>query len=181
MVDMKFALHSLGFKIIGIMASDLNGVVGGGGKLLWHLPRDIEYFHHIIQGQVLIVGRKTYQNLPDRIRLNHRCIIFSKSFPGDFFSQYPATIVNSLSDFFSMLTTCSMVYNAVHKKQLFLIGGAEIANLFLGKNLISEFILTKVAMHCEGDSFLHLDKFCEWQDFLLRDLGEFSIHLLKFC
>lgn len=47
-----------------IAAMARNRVIGTGGKLPWHIPEDLAWFHTMTAGQLLIVGRKTLESMP---------------------------------------------------------------------------------------------------------------------
>ena len=49
--------------IKAIVAHALDGAIGKDGKLLWHLPRDLEYFKKITSDNPVIMGRKTFDSL----------------------------------------------------------------------------------------------------------------------
>ena len=48
----------------------LNRVIGRDGKIPWHLPEDFRWFKKMTTGQVVLMGRKTFESLgkplPDR-------------------------------------------------------------------------------------------------------------------
>lgn len=48
-------------KAIAAMA--LNGVIGRGNTIPWHLPEDFKWFKRATMGQVVIMGRKTFLSL----------------------------------------------------------------------------------------------------------------------
>jgi hypothetical protein len=56
------------FKAIAAMSE--NRVIGCGGKIPWHLPEDFRFFRQMTVGNILVMGRKTFQMvgrpLPDR-------------------------------------------------------------------------------------------------------------------
>jgi dihydrofolate reductase len=58
-------------KIIGIAAVAANGVIGTGNDIPWRIPADWQRFKALTMGEVLIMGRKTYDSigraLPGRI------------------------------------------------------------------------------------------------------------------
>ena len=47
-----------------IAAMARNRVIGADGKLPWHIPEDLAWFHAMTEGQLLIVGRKTLESMP---------------------------------------------------------------------------------------------------------------------
>lgn len=51
-----------------IVAAAQNGVIGANGKLPWHLPGDLRRFKELTMGHTLIMGRKTYESLPPKVR-----------------------------------------------------------------------------------------------------------------
>lgn len=48
-----------------IAAVDLDAGVGCGGKLPWHLPEELDHFKRTTMHSTLIVGRKTWETLPN--------------------------------------------------------------------------------------------------------------------
>ena len=59
------------FKAIAAMS--LNRVIGAGNKIPWHLPEDFKWFKRMTSGNVVIMGRKTFESLgkplPNRINI----------------------------------------------------------------------------------------------------------------
>jgi len=41
----------------------LNRVIGDGSKIPWHLPEDFKWFKQVTMGQVLVMGRKTFESI----------------------------------------------------------------------------------------------------------------------
>jgi hypothetical protein len=64
------------FKAIAAMS--LDRVIGFGGKIPWHLPEDFRWFKRMTTGDVVVMGRKTFESigkaLPDR-----KTIVLSRS------------------------------------------------------------------------------------------------------
>jgi dihydrofolate reductase len=50
-------------EIIGIAAVAANGVIGAGNDIPWRIPADWRRFKALTMGQVLIMGRKTYDSI----------------------------------------------------------------------------------------------------------------------
>jgi dihydrofolate reductase len=46
-----------------IAAMSLNRVIGKGGAIPWHLPEDFKWFKRATAGQVVVMGRKTFESL----------------------------------------------------------------------------------------------------------------------
>ena len=51
-----------------IFARSRNGVIGKAGALPWHLPEDLAHFKRLTAGCPVIMGRKTWDSLPERFR-----------------------------------------------------------------------------------------------------------------
>ena len=46
-----------------IAAMSLNRVIGSGGTIPWHLPEDFKWFKRATSGQLVLMGRKTFESL----------------------------------------------------------------------------------------------------------------------
>ena len=46
-----------------ILARARNGVIGDKGSIPWHLPEDMAFFRRVTWGNVVIMGRKTYESI----------------------------------------------------------------------------------------------------------------------
>lgn len=55
-------------KINLIYARAANGVIGKDGQMPWHLPEDLAHFKQLTSGCPVIMGRKTWDSLPERFR-----------------------------------------------------------------------------------------------------------------
>ncbi|TFV72171.1 dihydrofolate reductase [Blastococcus sp. CT_GayMR19] len=51
-----------------IWAQARDGVIGAGGGLPWHLPEDLALFRRLTMGSTVVMGRRTWDSLPDRFR-----------------------------------------------------------------------------------------------------------------
>jgi dihydrofolate reductase len=56
----------MAFHIIAAM--DLNRGIGKNNDLAWHIKADMEYFKKMTTGTSVIMGRKTWDSLPERFR-----------------------------------------------------------------------------------------------------------------
>ena len=51
-----------------IWAQGTGGAIGAAGELPWHLPEDLAHFKEVTGGSAVIMGRRTWDSLPDRFR-----------------------------------------------------------------------------------------------------------------
>ena len=55
-------------RIAYVVAMDANRLIGRDNALPWRLPDDMRWFRAQTMGKPCIMGRKTYDSLPDRFR-----------------------------------------------------------------------------------------------------------------
>jgi dihydrofolate reductase len=51
-----------------IWAQAANGVIGSEGGMPWHLPEDLAHFRACTAGATVVMGRRTWESLPERFR-----------------------------------------------------------------------------------------------------------------
>lgn len=51
-----------------IWAQSGNGIIGHQGSMPWHLPEDLAHFKALTLNHPVIMGRKTWDSLPERFR-----------------------------------------------------------------------------------------------------------------
>lgn len=54
-----------------VVACSENRVIGRGGRLPWHIPEDLAFFHAVTAGQTVVLGRICYETWP-RVALDGR-------------------------------------------------------------------------------------------------------------
>ena len=66
-----------------VVAHGANRVIGRDGGLPWHIPSDLKRFRELTTGGTVVMGRRTYESIPDRFRPlpNRRNIVLSSD-PG---------------------------------------------------------------------------------------------------
>ena len=139
-------------------------VIGKDGKLPWHLPEDMALFKRLTKGHVVIMGRKTYESIPEKFRpLPGRInIILSRQkirFPG-------ADVVSSVQEAIKIAEP----YN----RDMFVIGGSQIYKLFL--NHASSLHFSFVKEEYEGDTTFPQINLEEWQVEETQDYTTFEYH-----
>lgn len=153
-------------RILGIGACDEAGVLGRNGKLPWHYPEDLKHFYNTTIDSPLVMGRKTFLSMPSHYFTKRTSIIFTRS-PAQFDRSTNLIFVSSLREFFSI----GMKFN-----DLYVVGGAQIYNLFLKENLIEEFILTRIKQSYEGDTFFPLSHLNDWPYLKVHETNAFSVY-----
>jgi dihydrofolate reductase len=123
-----------------IYARSRNGVIGRDGQLPWHLPADLAHFKQTTLGQAVVMGRKTWDSLPERFRpLPGRTnIVITRQ--KDW--QAPGALVaHSLAQ---AMALCP------EPGPLWVIGGAEVYAQALP--LASTVVVTEIDMEAQGDA-----------------------------
>jgi dihydrofolate reductase len=73
------------FKAIAAMS--LNRVIGAGNKIPWHLPEDFKWFKKMTMGNVVVMGRKTFESLGKPLP-NRQNLVLTKH-PQRLIKQHP--------------------------------------------------------------------------------------------
>ena len=133
-------------KIIAIAAVGRNGVIGKGSELPWNIPEDMKFFRESTRGQVVIMGRKTYDSLGKALPARRNAVITRNSS----WSVPDAEVYSELSSALTALAPVAKLEN----KDLFVIGGAEIYALSLP--FLDEVWLTEIDAEFDGDVFFPL-------------------------
>jgi len=157
-------------KITGIMACDPNGVIGKHGCMPWSYKKDIDFFTKTTDQQIIIMGYKTFQALPTSILTNRFNIVFSRQPYAD---KENIIFVKSIKEFQAL--EC-----LPPKKECYVIGGGELARLFLLENLIDEFLLTRFNKCYDGDKFFPLDLLKGYKEVILYQDEDFTIYKFLF-
>ncbi len=132
-----------------IAAMDKNRAIGSGGKLPWHLPRDMRRFVTLTKGKPIVMGRKTYESigkpLPDR-----RNIILTTQ--ADY--QAPGCdIAHSVGAALEMASEAG--------KEIMIGGGSLIYDLFLP--LAGTMYLTTIDAEFDGDVYFPRFDELDWR------------------
>ncbi|MCX7542281.1 dihydrofolate reductase [Corynebacterium sp. P5848] len=51
-----------------IWAQSVDGVIGDGGDMPWHIPEDLRYFRETTFGSPVLMGRRTWETIPEQFR-----------------------------------------------------------------------------------------------------------------
>jgi dihydrofolate reductase len=100
-----------------IAAIGKNRELGKDNKLLWHLKEDFQRFKNLTSGNVVIMGRKTYDSLPEKNKPlpNRINIIISRN---KSWSPLGSYVYNSLEE--------AILEAKKFNKEIFIIGGASV-------------------------------------------------------
>ena len=54
--------------IVLVWAQTPDGVIGDAGAIPWHVPEDMAHFREVTAGGTVVMGRATWESLPERFR-----------------------------------------------------------------------------------------------------------------
>jgi dihydrofolate reductase len=127
-----------------IVAVSSNHCIGKDNHLLWHLPVDMVFFKKITSFKTVLMGRKTYESIPEKFRPlpNRKNIVISRS--------------NTTEKHENLYWTDSIqkgidIARDQESKELCIIGGADIYRQTIAYTDI--IYITRVHHHWDGDSF----------------------------
>lgn len=163
-----------------IVAMDLNSGIGKAGGLPWHLPADLKHFkqvttttHSPSRKNAVIMGRKTWESLPEKFRPlpNRINAVISKNknlvFPNGVLNG------NSLDGVLKQLNTMTS-----EVENIFVIGGAQIFKSALTHPGCRKIYVTQILKKFDCDTFFPpLDPFWE----RISQSPKLNDHSLEYC
>ena len=143
-----------------VVAMNQERVIGDGNKLLWHLPGDLKRLKSMTMGAPLIMGRKTFESI-GRPLPNRKNIVLSKN---------KNLRIDSVEVFNSPKDVIESYKINSGQKDLFIIGGTYIYNLFL--EYCDYLLITYVDKEYLGDAFFPKMNWKEWK--LIGEEGKYD-------
>jgi dihydrofolate reductase len=145
-----------------IVGMTKNKVIGKDNSLPWHLPEDLKNFKELTAGNTVIMGRKTWESIPERFRPlpNRNNIVISRN-------------INSLEG----IDVCSSVEEALEKaksydREIFIIGGSSIYEQFLP--LTDKMYISYLKEEFDGDTYFPNFNKEDWKVVERKDFTEFE-------
>ena len=126
-------------EIVIVAALGKNNAMGLNNTLPWHLPKDFAHFKALTSGHPLIMGRKTLESLPAKLKnRDHIVITNNQNYKPKFEVEH---ITHSLEQAITL----------TGDQKVFIAGGAQIYAQALP--LATEMVLTHVDHRFEADTF----------------------------
>ena len=130
------------------------GVIGRDGSIPWRLPEDMARFRELTMGHSVVMGRRTWESLPDQFRpLPGRGNVVVTRNPD--WSARGADRAGSIEDALGLLES---------EPHVFVIGGGEIYAATVP--FADELLLTEIDADVEGDTM-----FPEWDRDDFEEVG----------
>jgi len=125
------------FKAIAAMS--LNRVIGFRNTIPWHLPDDFKWFKKMTTGQVIVMGRKTFESIGKPLP-NRTTLVLTRA-------QAPIPGAKTISS----LSQIDPAAEEFVGRDIYICGGADVYAQALP--LCSDLYLTVVQRTVEGDTF----------------------------
>ena len=128
-------------KVSLVAAVARGGVIGLAGGLPWRIPEDMRHFRELTIGHPVVMGRRTWDSLPDRFRPlpGRRNVVVTRNAS---WQVNGAERAGSFEDALALLAG---------EPRVFVIGGGELYADALA--LADELLLTEIDTAVEGDTF----------------------------
>ena len=120
-----------------IAAASTNNVIGLDNKLIWNIPKDLKRFKELTQGHNVIMGRKTFESLPNPLP-NRVNIVVTRN------TEYKYEGVIICKSINEALDHCK------EDSQTFILGGGEIYSQTI--NIVDKIELTRIFKDYKGDA-----------------------------
>ena len=114
-----------------------NRELGKDGQLVFHIKEDMQFFREKTDGHKVVMGRKTWESLPSKLKNRTNIVITSQDLDG------PDEILHDFSDF--------ILENKDTDEEIFIIGGGKIYKEFLP--VASNLYLTEVDADADADTY----------------------------
>ena len=126
-----------------IAAYDKNRLIGKDGGMPWYIPGELKRFRQLTEGNIVIMGRKTYESLgkplPGRINI---VLSRSKKFCGE--NLYTADSVEQ---------ALALASNWP-QKDIFISGGANLYSQVMDST--DTMYITEIDAEFDGDTYFHV-------------------------
>lgn len=125
-------------RVTLVAAIARGGVIGDGATIPWHIPEDLAFFRDLTMGHPVVMGRRTWDSIPDRFRPlpGRRNIVVTRN---EAWAADGAERAGSLAEALRLADGAG---------EVFVIGGAEVfaAALPIGDRLV----LTEIGLDVDG-------------------------------
>ena len=155
-----------------IVAMDSDRGIGKNNDLMWHLPKDMKFFKDTTQGQIVVMGRKNYDSIPEKYRPlpNRLNVVLTRN--ENF--QAPNCLV------FHSLEECLTHFNEESERTVFIIGGGEIYRMALDSGILDEMYITHVHERYDAETFFPSFDEDKWGSEILFDQEKDEQHEAAF-
>ena len=125
-------------EVVLVAAVADNGVIGAAGELPWHLPDDLAHFRRVTTGNVVIMGRRTFESIGRPLPRRTNIVV----------TRQPGWSVDGVIAAASLAEALEVAEE--YDGDAMVIGGGQIYELAMP--LADRQVLTEVHANPEGDA-----------------------------
>ena len=133
-----------------IAAVSENNVIGYRGEIPWRIKEDIKHFKKLTIGHPVIMGRKTYESIPERFRPLPGRLNIVLSHNSDYLPKGPY-VFKSLEEAIDALNDSEPQEPNIDYSKIFLIGGTSVYEQGIG--IADKLEITHVHRQVQGDAY----------------------------
>lgn len=152
-------------EIILVTAYDRKLAIGKNNKLLWSIPEDMAHFKELTSGKHVLMGRKTWESLPERFRPlpNRTNIVITRQVDYNPSKAWKVMKPEHLR----------LMLGPRFDEPIYVIGGSEIYELFLpyASKIIATELNIDCSVHKPDAYFPDFKKDLTWAAETRKDLG----------
>ena len=130
-----------------IVAYAHNNVIGNNGRIPWDLPDDREHFKKLTLGSVVIMGRRTFEEIYKKFGAGlpgRETIVISKT--QNFQGENYRTVI-------SLQAALELAQSQFPEKEIFICGGESVYREAITQNLAQTLYLTEIDADIPGDAY----------------------------
>lgn len=121
-------------NMIGLVTTDNKWGIGSDNKLMYHIPEEFELFKEKTNDAIIVMGRKTYELLPDSRKFNNKIrVVLSRTIP----HLDCAHVCDSVESLLTLLD-----FSKFSNKDVYVIGGEDTYHTLLP--YFSEIHITRI-------------------------------------
>lgn len=151
-----------------IVAISENNVIGNQREIPWYIPEDFKRFKQLTLGHPVIMGRKTYESILERLghplekRTNIVLSRHNQKLPGIVAADSIEDAIRKASEYDSIA---------------YVIGGQQVYERLLP--LTNRIELTRVHRKIDGDVYFPPTNWDQWEEIFTENHGGYSFHTYK--
>ncbi|MFB6227441.1 MAG: dihydrofolate reductase [Halobacteriales archaeon] len=151
-----------------IAAVAANGVIGADGEMPWHYPADLRHFKKTTMGHPVIMGRRTFESVVDRIDgplPGRTSVVLTRRGIDPAITDGDVIVVASVASAVAAAeeTGADVAY---------VVGGASVYEQFLPRG--DRLVLTEIDEPYEGDTYFPEFDEAAWTETAREEAGDLS-------
>lgn len=115
-----------------IVAITENNAIGKDNKLLFRLKKDLQNFKEVTTGQIVVMGRKTFESIGKPLPNRVNAVITSNK------------VIEGVKVYSSLTNAIEKLKMEFPEKEIFIIGGGQVYKEALNNDLVDTLYITKI-------------------------------------